>query len=221
MKKSKYKYLIICKLMFITTLLPAQNISQENIMRFEDISVSLDTSSFCLYSISINNDTLSVAFRKALVFYPELCGQKIRLQYGRSNTSMSARPRIWSVFVRRDNRTYKVIVNNNPQKAQTQLLYSVPFNASVGIMGHELAHILDYKSKSGWQIIWTGIRYSGKRYRRTIEQQTDMTTIERGLGWQLYHFSYFLIHHADIDDKYREYKLDIYMRPEEILELIK
>ena len=90
----------------------------------------------------------------------------------------------------------------------------------VGIMGHELAHILDYSSKSGWQTVWMGVRYLGKKYRRKVERQIDSVTIARGLGWQLYHYAYFVIHEAAIDDAYRQYKLDMYMKPEEIFEII-
>ena len=159
---------------------------------------------------------MAVAFRKAMTFYPQLCDKKIRIQYGKISTSMAAYPQIISVFRKRDNRTYKVILTNNPQ----QLIYDASFDAWVGVMGHELAHVLDYTSKSGFQLAWTGVRYLGKNYRRKMERQTDMVTIERGLGWQLYSFKYFVAHEADISDRYRRYKLDVYMKPEEIYEII-
>ena len=67
---------------------------------------------------------------------------------------------------------------------------------------------------------WTGIRYLGKGYRRKIERQTDSVAIIRGFGWQLYHYAYFVIHDAVIDETYRQYKMDMYMKPEEIFEII-
>jgi hypothetical protein len=216
MKKTTLLYITL----LFTIPTTAQNIPKEKIMHYEVVMVMLDTASDCIYSISIGCDTLALAFRKAMTFFPELCGVDIRLQYGNIRTSMAAPPRILSVFNRRHNRTYRMIVNGNPEREQTQLLYAIPFNAKVGIMGHELAHILDYASRSGLQLTWMGIRYSGKKYRREFERQTDLATIERGLGWQLYHFSYFLAYQADIDEEYRQYKLDIYMKPEEILEMI-
>ena len=214
------RYYLICILLKMTPFAIGQNIPEDKILHYETVIFSLDSGLCSRHVISITNDTLIGAFRKALVLYPELCDLKIRLRYGNIKTSMAAQPRIISVFSRRDKRTYKVIINKNQQKEQTQLLNAVPFNASVGIMGHELAHILDYSSKSGWQLTWTGVRYLGKNYRRTMERQTDSVTIARGLGWQLYHFAYFLTNEAEISDAYRLYKLDTYMKPEEILEII-
>jgi len=207
-------------LLFFATFATAQDIPEDRILHYDAVVLSLDTALCQCHVISINNDTLAVSFRKALIFYPELCDLKIRVKYGNINTSMAAQPRILSVFNNRNRRTYRVIVNKKPQSEQTQLLYAVPFNAQVGIMGHELAHVLDYSEKSGWQLTWMGIRYLGKNYRRRLERQTDSVTIDRGLGWQLYDFAYFVENNAVIDEKYRQYKLDFYMKPEEILELI-
>ncbi len=171
--------------------------------------------------VAITNDTLAVAFRKAMTHYPELCDRNIRVQYGHIKTSMAAQPRIWSTFRKRNKRKYKVIINSDPQKAQARLIYAAPFDARVGVMGHELAHILDYSTKSGWQMVWTGVRYLGKNYRRKMERQTDSVAIVRGFGWQLYRYAYFVIYEAAIDNAYREYKSDMYMKPEEIYEMIK
>ena len=214
------QFVWFCILLNITVLANGQNIPENEILHYETVILLLDSGSCHRHSILITNDTLIGAFRKALTLYPELCDLKIRVQYGNIKTSMAAQPRILSVFNKRDNRTYKVVINKNPQKEQTQLLYAAPFNAGVGIMGHELAHILDYSFKSGWQLTWTGIRYLGKNYRRTMERQTDSVTIARGLGWQLYHFAYFVMNDANIDDAYRQHKSDFYMKPEEIFEII-
>ena len=215
------KYFLMTLMMFFAIHAASQNIPREKIMYFEEAVLLLDSTTNCLYRVNIGNDTLAAAFRIALNFFPELCHQKIRLQYGSIKTSMAAQPRIWSIFVNRSNRTYKIIINKNPEKEQTQLLYAAPFNAKVGIMGHELTHILDYSTKSGCKLTWTGVRYMGKKYRRELEKQTDSITIARGLGWQLYHFSYFLTQYPDINEEYRQYKLDTYMKPEEILERLK
>ena len=191
-------------------------IPKENILHYEAVVNSLDSVLCNHHRIDIDNDTLAIAFRKAMTFFPELCESKIRVKQGKIKTSMAAYPQIISVFRKRNNRTYKIILTNNPQ----QLIYQAPFDAWVGIMGHELVHILDYTSKSGFQIAWTGVRYLGKKYRRNMERQADLVTIERGLGWQLYSFKYFVAHEADVDNKYRQYMLDIYMKPEEIFEII-
>jgi len=210
-----------CVLFFVAAFAQGQVIPEDKILYYEEALLSLDTVAACpLHKIALTNDTLIVAFHQAIIHYPELCHLKIQLRYGRTKTTMAALPNMLSVFRKCDKRTYKVVVNKNQRKTQARLIYSVPFNACTGVMGHELAHILDYSNKSGWQIAWMGIRYLGKKYRRNVERQTDLTAIERGFGWQVYHYSHFVIHEAVIDEKYRRYKLDIYMKPEEIYDII-
>ncbi len=202
-------------------LLPvAGQFPEDKATSYQDVIASNDTLVCPAHVMEITNDTLIVAFCNAMTHYEELCGKKIRLQYGSIKTSMAARPYFWSVFRQRDKRKYKVIVNNKHQSAQSRLIYAAPFDARIGVMGHELAHILDYTHKSGWQVAWTGIRYLSKKYRRTMEHQTDSVAIIRGFGWQLYRYAYFVIYEAAIDESYRNYKLDMYMKPEEIYDMI-
>jgi hypothetical protein len=197
-----------------------QDIPKEKMQQYETASAAMHAS--CPnHSVSVRNDTLRVAFFEAVGHYPELCDTKISLRYGAIKTSMAARPSVWSVvFSKREKRKYRLLVNKDDRNAQARLLYAMPYNASVGIMGHELAHILDYSTQSRWQIMRTGVRYLGKKYRRNMERQTDSTAIARGCGWQLYHFSWFVIYKADITEDYRNYKLKYYMTPEEIFDRI-
>jgi hypothetical protein len=172
------------------------------------------------HKMLIDSDTLITAFYRAMFHYPELCGKSIKLKHGRIRTSMAAQPRIWSLVRKRENRKYRIVINKDVQGAQNRLLYMAPFDAQVGVMGHEIAHILDYSDKSGWRMICTGIRYLCKNHRRAMERQTDSLVVARGLGWQLYRYAYFVIHEAEIDEAYRNYKRDFYMKPEEIYELM-
>ncbi|MDR2848089.1 MAG: hypothetical protein LBV39_03190 [Bacteroidales bacterium] len=197
--------------------LVAQGIPDEQILRYDEVKTALNRSECAAHTAALSNDTLLTAFAKAAGYYPELCSTTIKIRYGALNTSMAARPVLWSVvFNRRSNRKYLLIINKNTESQQARLLYNASFNASVGVMGHELAHIADYSTQSGWKIIGTGIRYLGKKYRRKMERQTDAMAIERGLGWQLYDYAYHVIYQADISEKYRHYKQTYYMTPEEI-----
>lgn len=218
----KYRFAaVVVAWLSVNTFVFGQAIPESKVIRYEDVVALFDTTICPLHEIVIVNDTLVAAFRKAELHYPELCGLKISLLYGSGKTSLAARPYFWSLFRKRDRRRYKVVVNNDMQKAQTRLIYAAPFDARVGVMGHELAHILDYSAKSGLLVMWTGIRYLGKKYRRAMEHSTDSTAIARGFGWQLYRYAYFVLREAEIDDAYRTYKTDMYMKPEEIYEMIK
>ena len=184
------------------------------------LALATDPTPCPAHIILIANDTLSVAFHLAATYYPDLCSAKIHLKYGKIKTSMAALPRFGSIFKKPHKRTYKIIVNANPNKPQARLIYNAPFDAIVGVMGHELAHISDYNTKSSWQMMRTGLRYLNKSQRKKIEHQTDSLTIARGLGRQLYQFAYYVAYEAELDETYRQYKLEVYMSPDDIYNAI-
>jgi hypothetical protein len=173
-----------------------------------------------LYS-NVEGDTLEMAFRTALEYYPELSDVKIRIKYGRIKTSMAAIPRPLSFFFhKRSHRVYTLIINKKEKKDAARLVHTAPFDAQVGLLGHELAHILDYTQKSNCQMVGFAIKYLNKEKRRQTEWKTDSLTVAHGLGWQLYRFSDFVMNQADISPKYRKYKTKYYMSPEALYEMV-
>jgi hypothetical protein len=155
----------------------------------------------------------------ALSHYPELENQKIEFVYAKGAYSMAARPVPSSMFRNRKYRKYKIFINTE-SKSKGLLLPNVEFNAQVGILGHELAHILDYSQKSSFRIMLDGIGYLSKGYRAKYEKATDKVAIDRGLGWQLYEFSSCTQNHEQVPESYKIYKAKIYMCPQSILNYI-
>lgn len=154
-------------------------------------------------------------FLIALSHYPELRDVKIILKSSNENTTMACRPKISTLFGGR--RTYYILVNTRPD-FDGVLLENVPFNAQVGVIGHEIAHIVDYESKSLFGIIRTGLHYLVDDKKRELEHYIDALTASRGLGWQLYDWaSYVMFDSEYTTEAYREFKRRIYMSPEQIL----
>jgi hypothetical protein len=155
----------------------------------------------------------------ALSYYPELIEKNIQFIYSKGAYSMAARPVPLTLFGRKKNRKYKIFINTQ-SKNKGLLLHEVPFNAQVGIIGHELAHILDYTRKSSVEIILNGIGYMSEKFRAKFEQETDKIAIDRGLGWQVLEFC-SSTHESDIVPQYyKAYKNRIYMTPASIKEYI-
>ena len=65
-----------------------------------------------------------------------------------------------------------------------------------------------------------GIGYASKKFRARFEKETDRITIDHGLGWQIHNFTDLAVNQLRVTRKYREYKKDIYMQPEAIVEYI-
>lgn len=208
----------------------------------KSILLSLILSFLCLISVSaqqktfepIESDSIEILREKygkqkiypesyesqfllALKHYPELKDVTIMLKFSKEKTTMACRPNIRSLF--RKKRIYHVYINDkSPFKGI--LLEDVPFNAQIGVIGHELAHIVDYENKNLFQIIGTGIGYLFGGYKKRLEHRIDLMTIDHGLGWQLHDWAKFAMYDSKATPKYKLYKKKIYMGPEKILTLM-
>jgi len=153
----------------------------------------------------------------ALSYYPELKDVHIEFKYSGEATTMAARPDPFSLF---SERKYLVLINNK-KNFEGILLEEVPFNAQIGIIGHELAHIADYDNHNVWGIAGIYLRYLDNKRRVLFEKETDKATIERGLGWQLYDWTtYSTMANNNSSDAYRKFKQETYMHPERIKQVI-
>ncbi|MCF8219386.1 MAG: hypothetical protein K9I29_07470 [Bacteroidales bacterium] len=151
----------------------------------------------------------------ALSYYPELKNVDIEFLNKRLKTTMAARPRVNALFKQKKNRTYRILINNSITDSSGLNYDDVPFNARIGIIGHELAHIVDYETKSMLHIVLNGIGYiSNNTYRKNFEKDIDKITIAHGLGYQLYAFSSFLFNKADVNSEYLKFKEENYPSPE-------
>ena len=61
----------------------------------------------------------------------------------------------------------------------------IPFNALVGVFGHELAHISDFQERGLFGMIDVMFGNLSRKYLDRFEHGTDRRTIEHGLGFQL------------------------------------
>lgn len=158
----------------------------------------------------------------ALSQFPELIPLKIDIVYSKIKTTMQARPTIGFLLRKKENRGYKVFINSNEKKLKQCALKNIPFDAQVGIMAHEFAHVLHYNSIGSLELLAEGVRYLlSMKFRSKFERANDLETIERGFGWQVYHFTDYLLNKTDASEKYKAYKRKIYFSPDELDKIIK
>lgn len=101
------------------------------------------------------------------------------------------------------------------------LLHDAPFNAQVGAIGHELAHVSDFNKKNLLGMTCWGIKYLTRKSRIGIERKTDLSTIKHGLGLELYYFVDFVLNHSTSTYEYKKFKRINYLTPSEIMQLTK
>lgn len=163
-------------------------------------------------------DELEKPLKVALSYFPELKDIDIDISYASISTTMNCRPVIASLF--QSKTRYQMQINNN-ELFDGILLKDVPFNAQVGILGHELAHVLDYETGGFFKVVKRGIDYLRLSSKKQFEHEIDSITIATGLGWQVMDFADFAMNRSEkATEAYKNFKKDIYMSPEKMMELL-
>lgn len=156
----------------------------------------------------------------ALSYYPELKSNQIRFQQKNIKTTMQCVPKLNFIFRKKENRIYAISIDNKIRNKKGLLLKDVPFNAQVGVIGHELAHVVDYNSKTNMGIIFLGIGYLLPKKRRQVENRVDEITIAHGLGHQVKNFSNFVLNNEDLNERYLKYKRKYYYSPKQLMQVM-
>ena len=154
----------------------------------------------------------------ALSYYPELLNDKIKFRYSEINSTARTTVTFGSVF-KKINKKYIILINTDTTKTGL-VLSDAPLDAQIAVIGHELAHVTDFKTRSFFDMIWWGLRYLIVKQQTTIEIKADKSTIRHGLGWPLYYWADFIINHSKANKQYKRMKETRYMQPGEILEFM-
>jgi hypothetical protein len=131
----------------------------------------------------------------ALSYFPELKDTHIIFRIKKAYTPLTTKPNFTSVFKRRDHRTYIITISNKTADTLTRLLFrNLTFEEQVGVMGHELSHVVDFDTKNFPQEVANGIWHISKKYVDKMEFNTDRICIIHGLGKYLEAYSIHVRH---------------------------
>jgi hypothetical protein len=181
---------------------------------------------------SVFNKTIPPQFEKqirvALAYYPTLKNTKIIFKIKKTRSPLAAAPTFWSAFRRASKRTYIITISSESSVPFLNkiLLDSLGFNAQIGVLGHEISHILEFNSKNSLFFVGLVLRNLSKKSIDKFENDTDRRCIEQGLGYQLLAWSTEVRGNLKIKewrgaDNLGEQKRERYMSPPTILSLIK
>jgi hypothetical protein len=124
---------------------------------------------------------------RALSHYPELAEIPVEFVWRKNPVSHSSRPHNGSLFLGKKRRRYLIIISTEVSDLlEPGRLPYLSYNAQIGVLGHELAHTVDYLERGLGNLIGLGIRYStSKKVTERWERFTDSTAISHNLGYQL------------------------------------
>lgn len=160
----------------------------------------------------------------ALSHYPQLRDTEIRFEFTKrlKGPIMAARPVVCKLFGSPEKRVYRVLINPLFKLGHLEEpIDHIPDSVMIGWIGHELGHIMDYESRSFWQMIRFGVGYwLSASYIQHAERTADEYAVAQGMSDYLLAHKSFVLGHADLPDAYKERIVRLYLSPDDIVELI-
>lgn len=131
-----------------------------------------------------------------------------------------AQPLLRTILRKPEKRIYIISVRDSCTNPDLNF-GTIPDSAKTGLIGHEIMHVIDYKSRNILQVAVMGIKYTWcKKYRRKTEWMTDSLTIVNNMGYEVLCFTDFIYNSPYVSEKYLKKKKKFYMKQEDIKRII-
>jgi hypothetical protein len=161
----------------------------------------------------------------ALSHFPELRNTPIRFRIRHSHSPLKTN-RDWGYYFGHlgfGRRAFVVTISDSSTAQLSPVLFSrLPFNAQIGVAGHELSHVSNFSHKNLFGWIRLGIGHLSSHYVDKMEFGTDSLCIVHGLGYQLLAWSCYVrsawqVRVMDRNDRLPFKGRERYMNPSTIL----
>ena len=144
-------------------------------------------------------EKFTLQINTALQYYPTLKHTHIAFVYKKTHTPLAAAPTFWSVFRKKSKRKYIITISSESTNFLNKIILdSLNFNAQIGVLGHEISHILEFEDKKGVFFMGLVLRYASKKAIDRFEYNTDKRCIAQGLGYQLLAWSEDVRHKLNV-----------------------
>ncbi|MEX2350553.1 MAG: hypothetical protein WD554_06705 [Flavobacteriaceae bacterium] len=160
----------------------------------------------------------------ALSHYPELADTPIEFKFKTNikKSFMQAQPKFMDIFKNKKKRAYYVLISESVTiEGEEFTVAEVPIDVLIGWIGHELGHIMDYRERSGINMVGFGIRYMfSKGFIKEAERAADTYAVNHGMGNYILATKDFILNHTSLSENYKNRIKRLYMSPEEIMVLV-
>ena len=157
-------------------------------------------------------------------YYPELADTEVEFKYNdmvRKNF-MQAQPKWKSILSSRKNRAYIILISKKFKVEDNYFtIDEIPNDVLTGWLGHELGHVMDYRSRSTIGMLIFGLKYLySKNHIKEVERAADDYAVKHGMGDYILKTKNFILNHTSLSDSYKNHMRQFYLSPEEITDLI-
>ena len=186
--------------MLLQNVNPEQTAPDLEVYSFPDTLAGRAYDLDSLKAIIGDNKILPPGFEAAAAIacsaFPELKNVTIEMILTPGGAPMEATVDVWSLFGPRKNRRYQILLNDAKGSFfDPILLRTLPFDAQVGVIAHELGHVVYYHKLNLLQFGKWGLNYlRDDEFRALHERSTDLMPVYYGLGSQIYQYAWFVRH---------------------------
>jgi hypothetical protein len=157
----------------------------------------------------------------ALACYPELEDVEIHFRLKNHHPVPYGTTPSYARLLLRNERSYTVTLREKASPPEDAALFrNLPPRARVGVIAHELAHVLQFQKRTRWQLLRMTLRYLRKSFRQSIERGADLTAIDHGLGHELYEHAVYIRSIPGYEAR-RPAINEQYLKPAEITDLLR
>ena len=167
-----------------------------------------------------------VAAAIACSAFPELKDVRVDMILTDGGAPMESTVNIASLLGPRKNRRYRILLNDAKDSYfDPILLRSLPFDAQVGILAHELGHVVYYHKLNVLQFGKWGVEYlRDEDFRAAHERTTDLMPVYHGLGSQIWQYAWYVRYDSSCTAFYargKDFMDRYYLTDRELLEAVK
>ncbi|TYB80398.1 hypothetical protein ES677_12485 [Bizionia gelidisalsuginis] len=160
----------------------------------------------------------------ALTYYPELENTRIEFKFKKNikKSTMQAQPTLGSFFRNKKKRSYVILISETIKISDaTFFTKDIPSPILIGWIGHELGHVMDYRTRSNLNLLWFGIKYLFlDKHIVEAERTADTFAVQSGMADYILQTKDFILNNSSINDDYKKRIVKYYLSPEEIMHLI-
>ena len=179
-------------------------------------------------NINLENKIIPESIKRevieAISFYPELYDTSIEFKFKDNikKSTMQAQPRFASFFRAKENREYIILISRKIQiEGEEFTMKDIPSDVKIGWIGHELGHVMDYRERTNVGMIIFGFKYLfSPIHIKEVERAADTYAIAHGMGDYILKTKNFILENAHLSEKYKVRIRNLYISPEEVMELI-
>ncbi len=227
----KIAAIIISPLLLLAALVLVQKVEPQQIeptFKSYNFPDSLANGTWDLDSIKViigDNKGLPPGYELAAAIaysaYPELKDVKIDMILTDKGAPMESNFDLWTMFVPgKKNRQYKILLREGEASFDPIFMKNLPLDAQVGILAHELGHVVYYHERNLLKIGKWGLKYlNDPEFRATHERTTDLMPVYHGLGSQIWQYAYFVRYDPSCVEIYargKQFMDTFYMTDEEL-----